>query len=171
MSAADNLQNAPDDFAFLGLERQFPLEPIQLDVAVARVTNQISAVGGDAAGALQQRLAAARARLSDPVQRGRYLLELLAGRTDADVGDVPQSLKAMAQQAASASDPAAISAARVALGSERQSRLDHVAQVFSFPRNVPNPVSQWSRDSAIRNDLRAIEFIDRSLAELALRGQ
>jgi hypothetical protein len=170
MGAEDNLQEAPDDFAFLGLERQFTIASVQLDAAVARVTNQISATGGENTAALQARLTAARQRLSDPVRRGRYLLDLLAGPTDADVGDIPDSLKALDQRVASAADPAAVSAARSALLTERQSRLEHVATLFSFPRNVPNPASQWSRDSAIRNDLRAIEFIDRALAQIGSRG-
>jgi hypothetical protein len=169
MADKNNL-HATDDFAFLGLERQYQLAPAQLDAAVARVTAQISAAG-DASGELQQRLLAARERLSDPVKRGNYLLDLLVGPSDVNPGVVPDSLKVLAQQVASAADPAAVNTVRLALNAERQGRLDHIAQVFSFPRNVPNPVAQHSRDTAIRNDLRAVAFIDQSLSQLASRGQ
>jgi hypothetical protein len=169
MTDTNNL-HASDDFSFLGLEHQYQLSPLQLDAAVTRVTSQISAAG-DVSGALQQRLQAARERLSDPVKRGNYLLDLLSGPSDVGAGVVPDSLKALAKQAAFASDPSAVSAARLELLEERQSRLDHVAQVFSFPRNVPNPVAQHSRDTAIRNDLRAVAFIDQSLSQPGSRGQ
>ena len=171
MSDLTNLKNAADDFAFLGFGREFQIDPVRLDNAVARVSNEIEAAGGDQAAQLRERLQTARDRLADPVRRARYLLDLLTGPPDADVGGVPDSLKAFEQQAASASDPAAISAVRSGLLTERQSRLNHVATVFAFPRNVPNPASQWSRDSVVRSDLRAIDVIDQLLAQLASRGQ
>lgn len=171
MSDLDDLQNASDDFALLGFDREFQIDPVRLDDAVARVSNQISATGGDQAGPLRERLKTARERLADPVRRARYLLDLLAGPVDDDSGDVPESLKALEQQASAATDSAAISALRSSLQSERQSRINHVATIFAFPRNVPNPASQWSRDSVVRSDLRAIDIIDRLLAQLTSRGQ
>ncbi len=171
MSAAEDLQNAPDDFALLGLNREFQLDAVRLDTAVARVSNEISASGGDHAAELRQRLQAVRERLADPVRRAGYLLDLLAGPSDAGADGVPDTLKALEHQADSALDPAAVSAVRSALLSERQSRLDHIATNFSFPRNVPNENVQWNRDSAVRNDLSAVAVIDRLLEQLPARGQ
>lgn len=171
MSDVNDIKDAPDDFALLGFDREFQIDPVRLDDAVARVSNEIIASAGNDAGRLRERLQLARERLGDPVRRARYLLELLAGSAESDVGDVPDSLKALEQQAASASDPVAISAVRSALLNERQSRLNHVATIFTFPRNIPNPASQWSRDSVLRSELRAMDFIDRVLAQLTSRVQ
>jgi hypothetical protein len=168
MSNLDHLLKATDDFAFLGLTPQFPLDSVTLDAAASRVAGQISVAGPDQAAPLRQRLAGAKQRLADPVQRARYLLALLSGKGDTDASEaLPDSIQAFQQQAASATDPASVASLKSTLLSERQARLDHVATVFSFPRDLPNRVAQTSRDSAMWSDLRVIDAIDQLLAKLS----
>jgi hypothetical protein len=166
MSELDTLLKAKDDFAFLGLEPQFPLSAVALDAAVARIANQLPSATSDQAFQLRQRLAIAKQHLADPAQRARYLLTLLSGIEGPGPGEVPDSIKTFESQVAGATGPAAVSALKSAILSERQARLDHIATVFSFPRDVPNRVSQTSRDSAMWSDLRVIEAIDQLLAKL-----
>ena len=167
MSELDTLLKAKDDFAFLGLPPQFPLDSVTLDAAVTRIANQISSASSDQAAQLRQRVAAAKQRLADPVQRARYLLALLSGIEGPGPGELPESVKSFEGQVASATDPTSLSALKSAMFSERQARLDHVATVFSFPRDLPNRVAQTSRDSAMWSDLRVIDAIDQLLAKLA----
>jgi hypothetical protein len=167
MGDLDHLLKAKDDFAFLGLPQEFPLSSVALDQAAAGVANQIASASVDQASQLQQRLSAAKLRLADPVQRAKYLLTLLCGMDGPEAGELPDSVKAFQNQVATAgADPSAVSTLKSAMLSERQARLDHVATVFSFPRDTPNRVSQTSRDSAIWNDLRVIDAIDGLLAKL-----
>jgi inorganic triphosphatase YgiF len=168
MSDLDHLLKATDDFAFLGLTPQFPLDSVTLDAAASRVASQISGTNAQESAQLQQRLASAKHRLADPVRRARYLLALLSGEDDANAGEaLPDSMKAFQQEAAATADPASVASLTSTLLRERQARLDHVANVFSFPRDLPNRVTQTSRDSAMWSDLRVIDAIDQLLAKLS----
>ena len=162
MSDLDTLLKAKDDFAFLGLEPQFPLTPVRW-MRPSRVANQIPSATPEQASQLRQRLSAAKQRLANPVQ-GRYLLALLSGvddpgRRNSRLGEE------FDHQVAAATDPASANALKTTMMIERQARLDHIATVFAFPRDIPNRVSQNvpTRPCGV---ICAIEAIDQLLAKL-----
>ncbi len=89
-----------DDFALLGLPRRYDLDPgllRQRYLNLARLTHPDRLVGADEdqrllALRVSARLNDAYRRLSDPLERAEYLLQLAGGESGADDRSVPQEV-------------------------------------------------------------------------------
>ena len=160
MSALDLLLGAPDPFALFGLERGFDLQLPELEQRHAALVGQVAAMEAsdpEKAGRVRAALREGRDALADPVARGRLLLDLLGGAGDPKGEGLPPKFREKLRGGTDAT------AAGDWTAGERRRLVATASYLFRQLGNADNGVVQRERRRQIRENLNAVEQIDRGV--------
>jgi hypothetical protein len=129
---------AADSFAVLGLDRRFDVDPFDVERRASE-----RAAKADASTA--RRINAARDEIADPVSRGRLLLRLMGGASDAPTDGLPPGFADK------------LNSYTLDVDAERDRLMNVASNLFRLLGNADNGVVLRERRRQIRETLNALK--------------
>jgi hypothetical protein len=129
---------AADSFAVLGLDRRFDVDPFDVEQRASERAAQADA-------STARRINAARDEIADPVSRGRLLLRLMGGASDAPTDGLPPGFADK------------LNSYTLDVDAERDRLMNVASNLFRLLGNADNGVVLRERRRQIRETLNALK--------------